>query len=586
MPLAPHARLGAYEVVEPLGKGGMGEVYRARDTRLGREVAIKVLPEQTASSPDALARFDFEARAVATLNHPNILALHDVGAESGVSYVVMELLEGETLREWLRREGAMPPRKALDVAVQLARGLAAAHERGIIHRDLKPDNIFLTSDGWLKILDFGLALQHPPGLGAGDAETRFATEPGLLIGTVGYMAPEQARGEPATIRSDIFSFGLVVYEVLTGSNPFTRETTAETLVAIMRQPLEGLARVSGAPPGAARLIDRCLEKRPGDRPESTRDLAFALEAASEEATPARRAPGAAQPIERAALVTRRSLAAACALILLLTFVLWGYVRLRADRSVGGEMAAELERAERLTLHAQQDRIDRLQLNARLVASFPNLKALFETDAPTIRDFLQSYQQRNPGTPLLMALDANGFVLARTDEVPSAVPGKGQEWLAALISGTGAGVIAIDGRSYHAAASSAEAASTVFGYVIAAAPIDNTFAQVLRDIAEAETVLLDQRGVAGSSLRTGQVPWRSLAEFRAGGSPTEVAIGPTTFGAREVVLAEAPQVAALILEPRENVRGPYRGIQNGILVAGLTFAGLILAAGLVIRRQRG
>jgi serine/threonine protein kinase len=251
-------RLGPYEILEPLGAGGMGEVYRARDTRLEREVAVKVLPETLVSDPQALARFDREAKLVAALSHPNILAIHDVGRDNGVSYAVTELLEGETLRE--RMSGAaLPLRKAVDCARQMARGLAAAHARGVIHRDLKPDNVFVTRDGVVKILDFGLAKRELSGApGASVQPTAARTVPGTILGTVGYMSPEQVRGEEADSRTDIFSFGSLLYELLFGEPAFRSETEVETMTAILRDDpprLHGRGTVEGE---LVRFAAQCL----------------------------------------------------------------------------------------------------------------------------------------------------------------------------------------------------------------------------------------------------------------------------------------------------------------------------------------
>ncbi len=250
----------------------MGEVYRARDSRLGRDVAVKVLPEHLARDPQALARFEREARTVAALSHPNILALFDIGSEPGVSYAVTELLEGETLRSRLAL-AAIPWRKAVEMAVALAEGLAAAHAKGITHRDLKPENIFLTSDGRVKILDFGLARWQPrePAGDATDAPTQ--TQAGTVMGTIGYMSPEQVRGEKADAPSDIFSLGCVLHEMLTGRRAFQRPSPADTLAAILKEDPPELAGVS---PELARLVSHCLEKNPNERFQSARDLTFAL----------------------------------------------------------------------------------------------------------------------------------------------------------------------------------------------------------------------------------------------------------------------------------------------------------------------
>src|SRR5262245_2934012 len=236
MPLAPGARLGAYEVLAPLGAGGMGEVYRARDGRLRRDVAVKVLPEGVAQDPERLRRFEQEAFAASSLNHPNILTIHDVGSEAGAPFVVFELLEGQTLRERLGA-GALPETQAIDYAVQIANGMAAAHEKGIVHRDLKPENLFVTRDGLVKILDFGLAKLTPPERSAERSEaTTFTqgTQPGVVMGTIGYMSPEQVKGLPTDARADLFSFGAVLYEMLCGRRAFAGSSSAETMSAILR----------------------------------------------------------------------------------------------------------------------------------------------------------------------------------------------------------------------------------------------------------------------------------------------------------------------------------------------------------------
>ena len=274
-------RLGPYEILAPLGAGGMGEVYRARDVRLGREVAIKVPPGDIARDPAALARFEREARAVAALSHPNILDIHDVGSENGVSYAVTELLEGETLREGLR-SAPLPWRRACEIGLALAEGLAAAHSRGIVHRDLKPENIFLTADGRVKILDFGLARVEYEKPSDASPTIPTMTEAGALLGTAGYMSPEQVRGERARPASDIFALGCVLYEMVTGRRAFRRETTAETLVAILKEEPADPADVAPHIAEDARLlILRCLAKSPEARFQSARDLAFALKLAIE-----------------------------------------------------------------------------------------------------------------------------------------------------------------------------------------------------------------------------------------------------------------------------------------------------------------
>jgi Tol biopolymer transport system component len=317
MPLAAGTRLGPYEIAAPLGAGGMGEVYRARDPRLGRDVAVKVLPSAFATDRERLQRFEQEARATAALNHPNILAIHDIGHDASgqaALYIVSELLEGETLRQRLQEQaaaprrshrapaldqGPLPARKAIEYAVQMARGLAAAHEKGIVHRDLKPENIFVTADGRVKILDFGLArlteTASPvdgvsalptvsPAAGAAD---RPDTLPGVVLGTVGYMSPEQVRGLPADHRSDLFSLGAVLYEMLSGRRAFRRETSADTMGAILSADPSGLQGPEHSiSPAVARIVERCLEKAPAARFQTASDLAFAMEALSGQVAPA------------------------------------------------------------------------------------------------------------------------------------------------------------------------------------------------------------------------------------------------------------------------------------------------------------
>ena len=296
MTITPNLRFDHYEIISPLGAGGMGEVWRARDTRLDREVAIKVLPAEFAPDADRLRRFEREARATSALNHPNILTVYDFGNYEGNPYIVMELLEGEELRAQLEH-GPLAPRKAIDYAVQLAAGLAAAHDKGIVHRDLKPENLFVTKDGRVKILDFGLAKLRPVGnaergaqneeaetLLQGDAFTPHSalptphlTAPGTVMGTVAYMSPEQARGQDTDQRSDIFSAGLILYEMLAGARAFDRETMAETMTAIMKDDPPDLPPEKIAP-ALEKVVRHCLEKRPEMRFQAARDLSFALEA--------------------------------------------------------------------------------------------------------------------------------------------------------------------------------------------------------------------------------------------------------------------------------------------------------------------
>jgi len=305
MALTSGTKLGPYEIVSPLGAGGMGEVYRAKDTRLGREVALKILPESFASEPERLRRFEQEARAVAALNHPNILAIHDIGTQGegpkATPFLVSELLEGETLRAILDR-GALAQRKTIEYGVQIAQGLAAAHEKSIVHRDLKPENIFVTKDGRVKILDFGLAKQVETsgGLPSEVTLTSSHTAAGVVMGTASYMAPEQVRGEPADPRTDIFAFGAVLYEMLSGVRAFRRDTAVETMTAVLKEDPPELPESSRVvSPALDRIVRRCLEKSPGQRFQSARDLSFALSALSgTEATSAARAATAAAGVRR------------------------------------------------------------------------------------------------------------------------------------------------------------------------------------------------------------------------------------------------------------------------------------------------
>jgi serine/threonine protein kinase len=277
MTLLAGAKIGPYEIVAPAGAGGMGEVYRARDSRLNRDVAVKILPAAFARDPERLRRFQQEAQAVAALNHPNILAVHDFGEDQGAPYMVTEFLEGETLREKMR-PGALPVRKASEYAVQIARGLAAAHDKGIVHRDLKPENIFVTRDGHVKILDFGLAKLTRPDVTTPDAATMASqTEAGVVMGTVGYMSPEQVKGQAADHRSDIFSFGAILYEMLSGRRAFHGDTSVETMSAILKQDPPELTESSRmVPPALDRIVRHCLEKNPEERFQSARDVAFNL----------------------------------------------------------------------------------------------------------------------------------------------------------------------------------------------------------------------------------------------------------------------------------------------------------------------
>ena len=279
MTLSAGTRLGPYELLSPLGAGGMGEVYRARDTRLEREVAIKVLPAELASDPERLKRFEKEARSASALNHPNIVTIYDIGSEGGVSYIAMERVEGATLRELLAG-GSLPVKRLLPVATQIAEGLAKAHEAGIVHRDLKPENVMVTKDGLVKILDFGLAKLTSTMSGSGEGSqlpTMTGTTPGVVVGTVGYMSPEQASGEALDFRSDQFALGSILYEMTTGKRAFQKKKAIDTLAAILNEEPEPIASINPQVPAPLRWIaERCLEKEPEGRYASTRDLAREL----------------------------------------------------------------------------------------------------------------------------------------------------------------------------------------------------------------------------------------------------------------------------------------------------------------------
>ncbi len=273
MALAEGDRLGPYEIVGPLGAGGMGEVFRARDTRLDRLVALKILPDSWVHDAVSRARFEREAKAVAALSHPNILAIYDFGEEGDVVYAAMELLEGQNLRQRLGGR-ALPTSKAVQIALEITRALAAAHDREIVHRDLKPENVFLTPDGQVKVLDFGMARFRPP---VAEDATAALSRPGAMFGTIEYMPPEQLRGEPTDGRADIFALGIVLYEMLAGRRPFQRQTLPDTMTAILTEDPEPFdADARSLPPALEQILRRCLEKRAEERFQSAHDLAFAL----------------------------------------------------------------------------------------------------------------------------------------------------------------------------------------------------------------------------------------------------------------------------------------------------------------------
>jgi serine/threonine protein kinase/Tol biopolymer transport system component len=335
MPLTSGTKLGPYEIQSQLGAGGMGEVYLARDTRLSRKVALKILPESFALDADRLRRFEQETQAVAALNHPNILAIYDVGQHNGAPFLVSELLEGEPLRAVLDR-GPLPQRKAIDYAVQIAKGLAAAHDKGIVHRDLKPDNLFICRDGRVKILDFGLAKLAVKELPEPDGATMTSahTAAGVVMGTASYMAPEQVRGESVDARTDMFAFGAVLYEMVSGRRAFRRDTAAETMTAILKEDVPEIADLEPPiSPALDRIVRRCLEKSPDHRFQSAKDLAFALEAITQTSGPK---TGAQSPIHAAAPSHGRKIAFSAAALVLAAAMLglgWWFGRGSGSASI-------------------------------------------------------------------------------------------------------------------------------------------------------------------------------------------------------------------------------------------------------------
>jgi serine/threonine protein kinase len=317
MTLAAGTRLGPYEILSPIGAGGMGEVYRAKDPRLGREVAIKVLPESFAQDKDRLSRFESEARSASALNHPNIITIHEIGSANGTAYIAMEYVDGTSLRELLA-SGPLAGKRMLDLAVQVAEGLAKAHGAGIVHRDLKPENVMVSRDGFVKLLDFGLAkLFVPPSDQQSAAPTAIhqETAPGTVMGTVGYMSPEQASGRPVDFRSDQFALGSILYEMATGQRAFQKNTGAETLTAIIRDEPEPVAQVNPKAPAPFRwIVERCHAKDPDERYASTRDLARDLKSVREHLGEVTSTASGVSAVGVAEPVRRRSLALPLALV--------------------------------------------------------------------------------------------------------------------------------------------------------------------------------------------------------------------------------------------------------------------------------
>ncbi len=496
-----------------------------------------------ATDPVALARFEREARAVAALNHPAIVALHDVGTCDGTAYVVTELLEGETVRDRLERDGPVAPRRALAIAGQVALGLGAAHAQGIVHRDVKPENLFLLADGRVKVLDFGIARQIPAA-GTLD-ETTLHTQPGTVMGTFGYLAPEVLRGEQATPRSDVFAFGLVVYEMLTGKNPFRRETVMETVSAVLRDDPPPLA-VAGLPVPAARLVHRCLAPRPDDRPDSLREVGHHLLALVEDvhAPPAQGTDtgGGADGAWTLPRV-RRWLALGCAAaVVSCALVLFAVLGRAAPPDAGAS-----DRTSRIVRLAEEGERERLQITARLIALSSELRALLTTDLPTLQGFLENYRT---SSDLLAVLDLDGRVLGSTDA--DTLPVGTSPGLTALQASPGGTVVEIGGRPFLAVSAAADAAGQIFGLVVAATPLDDGFARTLGDAADADVLILDDTAVRGTTLRGRDVPWPTLSAWRAlGGGPdrsTAASVGARPVTAREVPLNADGTLSAVVLRP--------------------------------------
>jgi hypothetical protein len=576
-------RVGPYEIHSLLGRGGMGEVYRAHDSRLHRDVAVKVLAPSLGADPEAVARFEREARAVAALNHPNIVSLHDVGREGDVVFAVTELLEGETVRGLLVDITRPPLRQVLDIGVQVARGVGAAHAQGIVHRDLKPENLFLTADRRVKVLDFGLAARRQPISGL---ETLVETSPGLVVGTIGYMAPEVVRGEPATAASDTFAFGVVLYELLTGVHPFERETAAETLAAIMRDDPPRLSRVApGTPPPLARLVDRCLQKAPADRPESMRDVAFYLENVDTSSGGVVTGPGAAAAGTAAAAGgARRTIVTAATAVLGLLALTWGLFWW-SERRYGALADGDgLRRAPAYVAHVQQGRIARLQVAASAFAATSNVRSLLETThGPTAMASLEDYQTGLADPVVLVLLTPEGELLARTGGSAVAGASESADWRRLMTLPDRAGTLLVAGQPYHAAGATVEAAGSVFGTVIAASPVDDRFARDVRELTAHDVVLLDASGVRGSTIRREAVPWSTLGAWRAAGGGTDRAVPVQVAGqpahAREVPLSLSAQVTAVLIDAAPPASGPYQALRLGVLVAALA----VLAVTAVLTR---
>src|SRR4051812_22810095 len=342
MTLTAGTRLGPYQISSAIGAGGMGEVYRASDDRLGREVAIKVLPAGFSADPDRLKRFSLEARAASALNHPNILTIFDIGTADGSPYLVSELLEGSTLREMLRQQQQIPIRKALEISAQIANGLSAAHEKGIVHRDLKPENVFVLKGGRVKILDFGLAKLIEPSASSGSGNSATmpsGTDPGTVLGTAGYMSPEQVRGLATDARSDIFSFGAILYEMLAGHRAFKGDSSADIGSAILKEDPPEITRANPhVSPALDRIVQHCLEKDAAERFQSAKDLAFALHSVSTVSESGLRAA----PVPTSSKGKRIALWSAVAVLLIVAALAWRHSRTPTPK------VSKVVRSERLT----------------------------------------------------------------------------------------------------------------------------------------------------------------------------------------------------------------------------------------------
>jgi hypothetical protein len=377
----------------------------------------------------------------------------------------------------------------------------------------------------------------------------------------------------------------VIYEMLTGTHPFRRATSPETQTAILREDPAPLTHAVPALPSAvARIVERCLQKQPTDRPESARDLAMFLEAGVSSTASTLLSAGNAAPVRRD--VTRALLPALCGVILLTTAANWGLVRSSMSRAADAAINTDFARAERIVQQLHRDHVDRLALTAQLVAGFPELKALFATDAATVEDFLLAFRQRIPQTPHLIALGPEGGLVARTDLSTSGSDASAEVWLPALSDTTGGSIVTIDGEPHFAAVVASEAAGTIFGYLIASEAVDQALAQAINDATQDEVLLLSEEGVLASTLRARQLPWTSLTAWRdAGGTAGDVLnveIGSQTYAAREVPLDTDPAVSVILVKPRVESAGGFAALERGVIFVGLLAAALVAGAFLWLR----